>query len=139
VWHVTCLNVGMIEALYDREVYKMAQVLMDKSVLKHQAIASNIANIETPGYKRVDLDKGFETQLKEMMESGDTDGLSSFQHRLSVDTETPAVRPDGNNVQLENEMLAMNRNALEYEYLTKYMSKSFGMIKTAISGNVGNT
>ena len=129
----------MIEALYDREAYQMAQVLMDKSLLKHQAVAANIANIETPGYKRIDLDKTFEGQLQEMLQSGDVRGLSSFEHKLSTDTDTPAVRPDGNNVQLENEMLSMNRNALEYEFLTKYMSKSFSKIKTAISGTVSNT
>ena len=125
----------MIEALYDREVYQMAQVLMDRSLLKHQAVASNIANIETPGYKRVDFDSRFEAQLQNMLKSGDIEGLSNFEHKLSVDTQTPSVRPDGNNVQLEDEMLAMNRNALEYEFLSKYMSKSFGRIKTAITGN----
>ncbi len=139
VWHMTCLLRGMIEALYDREAYQMAQVLMDKGVLKHQAIASNIANIETPGYKRVELDKSFEHQLQGMLKSGDTKGLSSFEHKLSVDKDSPATRPDGNNVQLENEMLSMNRNALEYEFLTKYMSRSFGKINTAISGRVSGS
>lgn len=125
----------MIEALYDREVYQMAQVLMDKSLLKHQAVASNISNIETPGYKRVDFDSGFEAQLQSMLKSGDMKALSTFEHKLSVDTQTPSVRPDGNNVQLEDELLAMNRNALEYEFLSKYMGRSFGKIKTAITGN----
>ena len=124
----------MIEGLFDREAYQMAQVLMDKSLMKHQAIASNIANIETPGYKRVDLDPAFEKKLHEAMKNGDTKALAKFEHRLTVDTNTPSVRPDGNNVKLENEMLAMNRNALEYEFLSKYMGKSFGKIKSAITG-----
>lgn len=139
MWHKGCLCGGMIEALYDREVYQMAQVLMDKSLLKHQAIASNLANVETPGYKRIDLDKSFETNLQAMLRSGDVKGLQQFEHRLEVDTETAAVRPDGNNVQVESEMLAMSRNSLEYEFLARYMSKSFGRIKSAISGNVSNT
>lgn len=139
VWHRGCLCGGMIEALYNREVYQMAQTLMDKSLLKHQAIASNLANVETPGYKRIDLDKSFEAELQTMLRSGDIQGLQDFKHRLEVDTETAAVRPDGNNVQIENEMLAMNRNSLEYEFLTRYMSKSFGRIKSAITGNVSNT
>jgi len=129
----------MIEALYDRESYQMAQVLMDKSVLKHQAIAANIANIETPGYKRVDLDKTFETQLQGLLHNGDTEALGQFQHKLTIDTDSPSVRPDGNNVQLEDEMLAMNRNALEYEFLSKYVGKAFGRINTAITGNVSGS
>jgi len=124
----------MIEGLFDRENYQMAKVMMDNSLLKHQAIASNIANVETPGYKRVDLDPTFEGRLQDLMKSGDTQALQDFNHRLAVDSDTPAVRPDGNNVKMENELLAMNRNALEYEFLTKYMSKSFGRISTAITG-----
>jgi len=112
---------------------------MDKSLLKHQAIAANIANIETPGYKRVDLDKTFETQLQSLLKSGDTEALGKFQHKLTIDTDSPSVRPDGNNVELENEMLAMNRNAMEYEFLSKYVGKAFGRINTAITGNVSRT
>lgn len=138
LWHADCSFVCMIEAVYDRQVYQMAQVLMDKSLLKHQAVAANIANVETPGYKRVDLDSAFDSQLKRLLASGDTQAIASFEHKLAVDTDSPSVRPDGNNVQLEHELLAMNRNALEYEFLSKYISKSFGKIKTAITGNVSS-
>jgi flagellar basal-body rod protein FlgB len=64
--------------------------------------------------------------------------MRGLQQRLAEDPLAVTSRPDGNNVQIESEMLAMNRNALEYEFLSKYMSKSFGRIKTAISGSVNN-
>jgi flagellar basal-body rod protein FlgB len=128
----------MIEGLFNREVYQMAQVLMDRSMLRHEAIASNIANVETPGYKRIDLDRSFETELQARMQEGDTEGMRALPKRLAVDPLAVTSRPDGNNVQIESEMLAMNRNALEYEFLSKYMSKSFGRIKSAISGSVNN-
>jgi len=124
----------MIEGLFDRENYQMAQVMMDKNLLKHQAIASNIANVETPGYKRIDLDPAFESRLSNIMKSGNTQAMQDFQHQLAVDHESPSIRPDGNNVKMETELLAMNRNALEYEFMTKYIGKSFGRIRSAITG-----
>jgi flagellar basal-body rod protein FlgB len=130
---------GMIEGLYDRESYQMAKVLMDASLLRHQAVASNIANVETPGYQRVQLDPGFDQQLMNALESGNTQAMGNLNPQIMVDDRTPAVRPDGNNVQLADEMLAMNRNALEYEFLSRYMSKSFSKIKTAITGTVNNS
>jgi flagellar basal-body rod protein FlgB len=124
----------MIEGLYNRENYQMAKVLMDASMLRHQIAASNIANVETPGYKRVQMDPQFDAQLRSAMESGNTESLQELKPSVSIDDNTPAVRADGNNVQIADEMLAMNRNALEYEFLSKYMSKSFGKITTAITG-----
>jgi flagellar basal-body rod protein FlgB len=125
----------MIEGLFQSDSRQMAQVLMDKSVLRHRAIAANIANVETPGYKRVDLNPAFDSRLMSMMKSGDVEGLASFQHQLTEDRSSPAVRPDGNNVKLESEMLSLNRNAMDFEFLSKYMGKSIGRLKMAITGS----
>jgi flagellar basal-body rod protein FlgB len=125
----------MIESLYNRPHYVMAQALMDKCVRVQEAVASNVANIETPGYKRVELKSGFEKELTQWMESSDPSLKSGVIAELAVDQESPAVRPDGNNVNLETELLTMNRNALEYEFLTKYVGHSFSSIRMAITGN----
>lgn len=135
MWHSDCFRTCMIEALFDRESYQMAQAMMDQSMIKHQAIAANIANIETPGYKRIDIDPRNQLQFEELLKTGDLNQLNHFQHKVAEDHNTAVIRPDGNNVKLENELLSMNRNALEYEFLTKYMGSSFGKIKTAITGN----
>jgi flagellar basal-body rod protein FlgB len=45
----------MIEALFNQPNYLAAKKTLDAVVLRQQAIANNIANLETPGYKRVDL------------------------------------------------------------------------------------
>lgn len=137
-WHVICLLFGMIEGIFNRENYEAAKLMLDASVLRHTAIASNIANVETPGYKRVDLDPKFESQLVRLLQSGSPQGLDGVQPSLMVDSKSPSVRPDGNNVKIDSEMLSMNRNAMEFEFLAQYMNRSFKRVKTAISGTVSN-
>jgi flagellar basal-body rod protein FlgB len=55
----------MIEALFSDSNYLAAKRMLDVTVLRHEAIASNLANVETPNYKRLDVSPSFalETQL----------------------------------------------------------------------------
>ena len=46
----------MIEALFESKNYQASKKLMDMTVLRQEAIAANLANAQTPGYKRVDVD-----------------------------------------------------------------------------------
>jgi len=45
----------MINALFNQPSYIATKVSLDVTALRHEAIASNMANIETPGYKRIDV------------------------------------------------------------------------------------
>jgi flagellar basal-body rod protein FlgB len=45
----------MISALFSQPNYVGAKKMLDATVLRHEAIASNLANIETPNYKRMDV------------------------------------------------------------------------------------
>ena len=45
----------MIEALFNQPNYQATKKLLDVSVLRHEALASNLANLETPNYKRIDV------------------------------------------------------------------------------------
>ena len=49
----------MIEALFNQPNYLAANKALDAVVLREGAIANNIANLETPGYKRIDLAQSF--------------------------------------------------------------------------------
>jgi flagellar basal-body rod protein FlgB len=130
---------GMIDQLLARENYALAKQLLDAAALRHEALATNLANIETPGFKRVDLAPEFAQQLAsfarnpEGMKTGDIESLAP---KLAEDRATRAVRPDGNNVQLEREMLELNRNAVEFDFLAQYASDSIKRLKTAITGRV---
>ena len=56
--------------------------------------------------------------------------------RSHEDRQAKPVRVDGNTVQLDEEMLAMNRNALNYEYLSRAVGSSIKTINKAIKGQV---
>ena len=117
--------------------YEIARKLLDASALRQEAIASNIANSETPGYRRIDVSPSFADQLRSELRSGDTASLDSVVPTLAEDTQARSVRPDGNSVDIEHELLAMNKNAVEYDYLSQVVTTNIKQLKVAISGSVG--
>jgi len=125
----------MVESLFARENYAAAAHLLDVAALRQQALSANLANAQTPGYQRVDLDPSFRATMAQAMERGRFDPqASNMQPTLAVDTSSPALRPDGNNVALEHELMELNRNALDHEFLTSYVSSSLRHLRTAITG-----
>ncbi len=134
--HAFCYVQGMIDQILERENYVLAKKMLDVSQARHEAISGNLANAETPGYKRVDIKANFSDELKKLAESNDVESISKLQTMLETDLNSPIVRPDGNNVQLDSELLKMSENAMQYEFLTQYTANSMKRIKTAITGRV---
>lgn len=126
----------MIDQILERENYVLAKKLLDVSQARHEAISGNLANAETPGYKRVDIKANFSEELKKLAGSNDVESISKLQTILENDLNSPSVRPDGNNVQLDSELMKMSENAMQYEFLTQYTANSMKRIKTAITGRV---
>lgn len=125
----------MIEALFSQPDYLAAKKNLDAAVLRQDAIASNIANLETPGYKRVDLAPSFQQELEHASSSGNLQSLDSLKPTLAVDTTAPAVSPDGNTVNLEKELMQMNQNALTHSYETQLVSNLLARMRLAITGH----
>jgi len=120
----------MIENLFNQGNYAATKQLLDASVLRHEGLASNLANIETPGYKRVDLSPDFAREFAARVRAGGTAPAPV----LTQDTATPSQRKDGNNVVLDHELIAMNRNAAEYDALTEFVSGSIKQLRLAVTG-----
>ncbi|RKX35763.1 MAG: flagellar basal body rod protein FlgB [Verrucomicrobia bacterium] len=127
---------GMIESVMARETYVLAKKMLDAAALRHELIATNLANAETPGFKRLDLDSSFSQQLNTLMQKGDLGAARNLEIKSLQDPTAKSSRPDGNNIELDRELLEMNRNALEYDFLAQYTSDSLKRIKTAITGRV---
>ena len=117
----------MIDALFNQPNYLAAKKQLDAVSLRQDAIASNIANLETPGYKRLDVAPSFSSELERACAAGDPQQISALKPQLGVDANAIAVSPDGNTVNLESELLQMNRNslagALETQLVTAYFTK----------------
>lgn len=125
----------MIDPLFQTDNYQLARKLLDASALRQEAIATNVANAETAGFRRLDVSADFATQLKARLAAGDfAQNADSLQPHLSEDPTARAVRPDGNTVEIERELLAMNRNAIEHDYLSDIVSNNLKQLKLAITG-----
>jgi flagellar basal-body rod protein FlgB len=124
----------MINALFNSPAYQGAKAMMDMTAARHQAIASNISNLETPGYKRIDIAPAFEAELKSAMDSGDMSRAQSMRPSLAVDQTAVTTNRDGNTVQLENELLAMTKNTLSHQLETRLVSGTLNKIRMAATG-----
>jgi flagellar basal-body rod protein FlgB len=122
----------MIEGLFNSSNYAAAKRLLDASVVRQEGIAANLANLETPGYKRVDLPKDFAKQFAASVRAGE--GASVEVPKLAVDATATSTRKDGNTVELDRELLALNRNNTEYETLTELVSGSIKQLRLAVTG-----
>ncbi len=124
----------MIDALFNQPGFIVANKSLDAVELRQQAIANNIANLETPGYKRMDLAPTFETALKQAIDSGDPQQLAALKPTLAVDTSAVSSSLDGNTVHLENELMQMNQNSVAHSLETQLVSGMLQRMQMAITG-----
>ena len=124
----------MIEGLFNQPSYLAAKKTLDAVAVRQEAIANNIANLETPGYKRVDLDPAFRTELDRACASGDAQQISSVKPSLAQDTTAVANSKDGNTVSLENEMMQLNQNTMTHTLESQMLSSMLMRLKMAITG-----
>jgi flagellar basal-body rod protein FlgB len=123
----------MIEALFNQPNYLAANKALDAVVLREGAIANNIANLETPGYKRVDLAPSFESALEHATASGNPQQIGALNPTLAVDANAvPSL--DGNTVHLENELMQMNQNSMTHSLETQLVSGMLSRMQMAITG-----
>lgn len=124
----------MINGLFNSPTYQAARAMMDVTAARHEAIASNLSNLETPNYKRIDVSPTFETALNRALESGDTQQLQALRPTLEIDASSSATNRDGNSVVLEDELLAMSQNTLAHQFHTQTVTASLLKLRMAITG-----
>jgi flagellar basal-body rod protein FlgB len=119
---------------------------MDINWFRQQLIANNIANVDTPNYKRQDVD--FQKSLEKALagldtggpgEAGDTqpDLLDEGAQPVIIESDNTSGAVNGNNVDLENELSQQAMNLLQYNALARLESDQLGMLKTAITEGKG--
>lgn len=96
---------------------------MDLLSARQKVVASNIANIDTPGYKTRDIDFASELQ----------DVESTTQPRV-IEAPGLAIKNDGNNVSLDREMRLLSENGLRFNIASAFMKDEIGEIRKAIQG-----
>lgn len=114
--------------------------------LRYQAIAYNMANVDTPGFQRVEVQ--FEEALKEALaKASDIPGTSlmpsptffeimeGVQPKMVVD-DSPPLRLDGSNVDIDQESVALAETSGRYLALAELLSRRYDGIKMAIRESV---
>lgn len=105
---------------------------LDGVTTRQQAIANNIANVDTPGFRATSVD--FETQLKSAIADGQFDSGNAVDVGVTTTpTDTP-VGANGNNVDLRKETMAAIQSQFQYQVLTRAVSDQFNLIKSAVAG-----
>jgi len=137
----------------------IASLGLDGLAARHKAIASNIANAETPGYKRMDV--AFEDQLEKVINKEDFQetqrllnsagkpsampmninlndammNMSDFEPQVEENIDN-APNETGNTVNLEQEMSSLTKNGMSYNALTILQAKEFRTLTEVIKSQV---
>lgn len=120
---------------------------LDGSALRQKAIAANIANVDTPNYKAIDV--SFADQLQAALKKpGEVIRLRTTHQRhiqiknastmkdFVISQENTQVRNDGNNVDIDREIVKLNANEIYYDAISRCLSDEFTLLKTVIQGRV---
>ena len=111
----------------------------DASALRNQLLANNIANQDTPDYKRQDVD--FESQLQQALKNSKYTSIdakvsnlhmSRLKPKVYTDYENYSYRLDGNNVDPEQEQIMLAANQIKYEGLMDSMTQEFKNLETVM-------
>lgn len=128
--------------MYNSGIYSYINVLdkaADASWLRNELISNNIANQDTPGYKRTDVD--FESQLSQALKNQKYTSidakvknvdLKKLNGRIYTDYGDFSYRMDENNVDPEQEQVKLAANQLKYQGLMQAMTKEFANIKSVL-------
>ena len=102
------------------------------SSARQSALANNVANANTPGYKRVDVDfhKAMQDALADGLDADDVDG-GGLDFTAQPDG-TGATRADGGNVDADIEMASLAENSLEYQALAQIQKTRMHILDTVI-------
>jgi len=113
-----------MSAFINNNMIQLALKSLDAVVLRQKTIAHNIANINTPGFKRSEV--VFEKKLEQVLEMRGEKGLTASDiNKLEpevIKVEGTTQRQDGNNVNMEVEISEMTINLLLYQSLIQRLS-----------------
>jgi flagellar basal-body rod protein FlgB len=99
---------------------------------RHEALAANIANANTPGYQRVDVD--FHGALQAAMGSSDDSrtAVENLSFSAAKDASAGATRADGSTVDIDAESAKLAANALEQQAAVQVAHARIGILKAAM-------
>jgi flagellar basal-body rod protein FlgB len=118
---------------------------LDASALRGKAISNNLANVLTPGYKRIEV--SFESELRKAIDPNQLSGARTNSAHMDIGRKDigkimpTAYRPGGpllpgdvNDVDVDMEAAKLSENQLFYQASAKFMIDRYTTLKSAIQG-----
>lgn len=120
--------------IFDRTINQI-QDRLSLIAQSHKLVSNNLANASTPGYRATDV--SFKNYLQESMNMGQPQPLKSNARHLASESRTASgtnheIEETGP-VNLEQEMMKLARNSVEYQYMVTLLNKKFASLKLAIN------
>lgn len=131
--------------MINTNIYNYINILdkaADAANMRNELISNNISNVDTPNYKRKDID--FESVLQaELAGHVSLDksvamankDLSTLDPMVFTDNSSLSYRLDGNNVDMSTEQAYLAENQIKYQALIDLMNQEFGRYKTVLGNN----
>jgi flagellar basal-body rod protein FlgB len=105
--------------------------LVDVTALRHKLLAQNVANVNTPGYRKLDV--SFDETLAAKLDRCRDPRLLQLSPEIYEDNSSP-VRVDGNNVDIDKEMMRLNKNVLMNSAFLQIISTKTTILRRSITG-----
>jgi flagellar basal-body rod protein FlgB len=105
--------------------------MLDVSDMRHKVLAQNVANVNTPGYRQLDV--SFEEAFSHALTSGPQSLALQVKPQL-VQGKGGIERMDGNNVDVDGEMGRLAKNTTLYRSYAQIMAVQLAMMRSAIMG-----
>lgn len=108
---------------------------MDATLLKQETINNNIANINTPGYKKqtVQFETYLSAELNRTNNKASKVDLESINGKVILENPNYSMRMDENNVDVEVEIAEKSKNSLRYSTLVESVTNDFERFNTALN------
>lgn len=113
----------------------LLEKMLDVSAIKHKVIANNIANINTPGYKKMQI--SFSDQLDKAIKDTSMNKFDTIQPKIIIaeNDKNETIRNDGNNVDMDKEISALMKNTSSYNIYSQLLAKKMELVKSAIENS----
>ena len=109
-------------------IVNVLQFAVDGVAQQQQATANNLANSETPGFTAQDVD--FQTSLQQALE-----GPGGGTARVAVSADPAEAATDGNNVDTATQLVAAQKETLQYQTMVDMLNAQFRLISGAAGGS----
>ncbi len=111
--------------------FDLLSKMLDAAAMRQKIIAQNVANVNTPGYRRQEVQ--FDDQLAALLRRDEDMSATQLAPRVSETAGLPE-RVDGNNVDIDMEMAELTENVIKFDTYSQILATRVAMLRSAITG-----